>query len=88
MRKIFINEVDASRRNGYALAGNYAIDEKDSAYVSVEDMINTLQNEANIIAGDLMSKEMNPSPDGEIDRRYAIGKWDKLNELIYTLKNN
>ena len=87
MRKIFINEVDANRCNGYALASNYAIDEKDSAYVSVWDMINTLQNEANIIAGDLMSGELKPSPENEIDRRYAIGKWDKLNELIYTLKN-
>lgn len=87
MRKIFINEVDANRCNGYALASNYAIDEKDSAYVSVRDMINTLQNEANIIAGDLMSGELKPSPENEIDRRYAIGKWDKLNELIYALKN-
>ena len=88
MRKIFINEINANRHNGYTLASNYAIDEKDSAYVSVEDMINTLQNEANAIAGDLMSKEMNPSPESEIDRRYAIGKWDKLNELIYALKND
>lgn len=87
MRKIFINEVNANKCNGYALASNYAIGEKDSAYVSVEDIINTLQNEANTIAGDLMTKELNPSPDGEIDRRYAIGKWDKLNELIYALKN-
>ena len=88
MKKIFINELNANRCNGYALASNYAIDEKDSAYVSVEDMINTLQNEANTIAGDLMSKELNPSLDGEIDRRYAIGKWDKINELIYVLKND
>ena len=87
MRKIFINEANANRCNGYALASNYAIDEKDSAYISVKDMIDILQNEANVIAGELMSKEMNPSPDAEIDRRYAIGKWDKLNELIYTLKN-
>lgn len=87
MRKIFINEVDANKHNGFALAGNYTIDEKDSAYVSVEDMIDTLQNEANEIAGDLMAKELNPSPENEIDRRYAIGKWDKLNELICVLKN-
>lgn len=87
MRKIFINEVNASRCNGYALASINAIEEKDSAYVSVEDIIDTLQIEANAIAGDLMSNEMSPSPNGEIDRRYAIGKWDKLNELIYALKN-
>lgn len=87
MKKIFINEVSANKHNGFALASNYAIDEKDSAYVSVEDIINTLQNEANVIAGDLMSGELKPSPENEIDRRYAIGKWDKLNELIYTLKN-
>lgn len=84
MRKIFINEVNASRCKGYALASNYAIEEKDSAYVSVEDMINILQTEANAIAGDLMSNEI--SPNGEMDRRYLIGKWDKLNELIYDLK--
>ena len=88
MKKIFINEVNANRCNGYALASNYAIGEKDSAYVSVEDIINTLQNEANIIAGDLMSKELNPSPDTETDRRYLIGRWDKLNELIYLFKEN
>lgn len=87
MRKIFINEVNANKCNGYALASNYAIDEKYCAYVSVEDIINTLQNEANKIAGDLMANEMNPSPDGELDRRYSIGKWDKLNELISELKN-
>lgn len=87
MRKIFINEVNANKCNGYALSFIYPIDEKDSAYVSVEDIIKTLQNEANQIAGDLMANEMNPSPDGELDRRYAIGKWDKLNELISELKN-
>ena len=87
MRKIFINEANANRCNGFALASNYAIDEKYSAYISVEDMINILQNEANVIAGELMSGELKPSPENEIDRRYAIGKWDKLNELIYTLKN-
>ena len=86
MRKIFINEVNASRCNGYALASDCAIEEKDSAYASVEDMINSLQTEANAIAGDLMSNELNPSPETEMDRRYLIGKWDKLNELIYDLK--
>lgn len=88
MRKIFIDETKASRCNGYALATNYAIEEKDAAYVSLEDIINTLQNEANAIAADLMTQELNPSPENELDRRYAIGRWDKLNELIYLFKNN
>ena len=88
MRKIFIDETKASRCSGYALATNYAVEEKDAAYVSLEDIINTLQNEANTIAGDLMSQEMNNSPENEFDRRYAIGRWDKLNELIYLFKNN
>lgn len=88
MRKIYIDETKASRCNGYALATNYAIVEKDAAYVSLEDIINTLQTEANTIAGDLMNQELNPSPENELDRRYAIGRWEKLNELIYLFKNN
>lgn len=88
MRKIFIDETKASRCNGYALATNYAAEEKDAAYVSLEDIINTLQNEANTIAADLMNQELNPSPENELDRRYAIGRWEKLNELIYLFKNN
>ena len=87
MRKIYIDETKASRCNGYALATNYAIEEKDAAYVSLEDIINTLQNEANTIAGDLMNQELNPSPENEFDRRYAIGRWEKLNELIGYFKN-
>ena len=39
MRKIFIDETKASRCSGYALATNYAVDEKDDAYVSLEDII-------------------------------------------------
>lgn len=88
MRKIFIDETKASRCSGYALATNYAVEEKDAAYVSLEDIINTLQNEANAIAADLMTQELKPSPENELDRRYAIGRWDKLNELIYLFKNN
>lgn len=88
MRKIFIDETKASRCSGYALATNYAFEEKDAAYVSLEDIINTLQTEANTIAADLMNQEMNPSPENELDRRYAIGRWEKLNELIYLFKNN
>ena len=88
MRKIYIDETKASRCNGYALATNYAIEEKDAAYISLQDIIETLQNEANTIAGDLMNQELNPSPENEIDRRYAIGRWEKLNELIYLFKNN
>lgn len=88
MRKIFIDETKASRCSGYALASNYAVEEKDAAYVSLEDIINTLQNEANTVAADLMNQELNPSPENELDRRYAIGRWEKLNELIYLFKNN
>lgn len=88
MRKIFIDETKASRCNGYALAANYAVDEKDAAYVSVEDIIDILQNEANTVAGDLMMHELNASPENEFDRRYAIGRWDKLNELLNLFKNN
>lgn len=87
MKKVYINEKSASMRYGFVLASNNGIiEEGDKTYASVEDIINTLQNEANVIAGDLMSKEMNPSPENEIDRRYAIGKWDKLNELITLFK--
>ena len=88
MRKIYIDETKATRCNGYALATNYAIEEKDAAYISLQDIIETLQNEANTIAGDLISQELNPSPENELDRRYAIGRWEKLNELIYLFKNN
>lgn len=88
MRKIFIDETKASRCSGYALATNYAVEEKDAAYISLEDIINTLQNEANAIAGDLINQELQPSPENELDRRYAIGRWEKLNELICLFKNN
>ena len=87
MRKIYIDEAKASRCNGYVIATNYAVEEKDAAYVSLEDIINTLQNEANTIAGALMTQELNPSPENEFDRRYAIGRWDKVNELINFFKN-
>ena len=30
--------------------------------------------------------EITPSPETETDRRYLIGKWDKLNELINLFK--
>ena len=88
MRKIYLDETKAARCNGYALATNYAIEEKDAAYISLQDIIETLQNEANTIAADLMNRELNPSPENEFDRRYAIGRWEKLNELIYLFKNN
>lgn len=88
MRKIFIDETKASKCGGYCLASNYAVDEKDAAYVSLEDIIDILQSDANTTAGDLMLQEMNPSPENEFDRRYAIGRWDKLNELISLFKNN
>ena len=87
MRKIFIDETKASRCSGYVLAANYAVEEKDAAYVSLQDIIDILQNEANTIAGDLLGQELNPSPENELDRRYAIGRWDKLNELIHLFKN-
>ena len=88
MKKIFINETKAAMCGGYALAANYAVDEKDSAYISLEDIIETLQNEANAIAGDLLSQELtSTSPENEFDRRYYIGRWDKLNELINLFKN-
>lgn len=87
MKKIYIDETKASRCKGYVLATNYAVEEKDAAYVSIQDIVETLQNEANMVAGDLMSQELNPSPENEFDRRYAIGRWDKLNELINIFKN-
>jgi hypothetical protein len=88
MRKIFIDETKASVCSGYALASNYAVDEKDAAYVSLADIIDILQNEANTVAGDLLSQELtSTSPENEFDRRYYIGRWDKLNELINLFKN-
>jgi len=88
MRKYYINERYADSHNGNAIASTYSTDGLDAVYISVEDVVNSLQAEANEIAGDLMAKELNPSPENEIDRRYSIGRWDKLNELINVLKGN
>lgn len=87
MRKLYINEKSAALHSGSALATQYCSEENTSRYISVEDIISTLQAEANKIAGDLMANELSPSPEAEIDRRYHIGKWDKLNELLYLFSN-
>lgn len=86
MRTIYLNEEAAAKHGGYALA-SFVGENGDSVYVNVFDIIETLQNEANSVAGDLMQNELNPGPD-EFDRRYAIGRWDKLNELISLFKNS
>lgn len=88
MRKYYINERYADSHSGNAIASTYSTDGLDAVYVSVADIIETLQNEANEIAGTLMTNELNPSPETETDRRYSIGRWDKLNELINVLKGN
>lgn len=85
MRKLFINEKSAALHNGYALATQYGSEENTSAYISIEDIIDTLQTEANRIAGNLMVDEM--KGESEMDRRYNIGKWEKLNELIDYFKS-
>ena len=86
MRKYYINERYAGSHNGNAIASQYT-DGNETAYVSVEDIVTTLQNEANEIAGTLMTNELSPSPETETDRRYCIGRWDKLNELIKVFKD-
>lgn len=88
MRKYYINERYADSHNGNAIASTYSTDGLDAVYISVEDIINSLQAEANEIAGNLMTNELSPSPETETDRRYSIGRWDKLNELINVLKGN
>lgn len=87
MRKYYINERYAGSHNGNAIASQYNTDGNETVYVSVEDIVATLQNEANEIAGTLMTNELNPSPETEADRRYSIGRWDKLNELIKVFKD-
>ena len=88
MKKIFVNERYADSHNGNAIASQYNTDGSEAVYISVEDLINFLQAEANEIAGTLMTNELNPSPETETDRRYSIGRWDKINELINMLKAN
>lgn len=88
MRKYYINERYADSHSGNAIASTYSTDGLDAVYVSVEDIINSLQAEANEIAGNLMTGELSPSPETETDRRYSIGRWDKLNELINLFKGN
>lgn len=88
MRKYYINERYADSHSGNAIASTYSTDGLDAVYISLEDIINTLQAEANEIAGILMTNELSPSPETETDRRYSIGRWDKLNELINVLKGN
>lgn len=85
-RKLYINEKSIALHNGTALATQYCSEENTSAYISVEDIIDTLQTEANRIAGNLMVDEM--KGESEMDRRYNIGKWEKLNELITVFKAN
>ena len=87
MRKYYINEMYAGSHNGNAIASQYNTDGFDNVYISVDDLINSLQAEANEIAGNLLMNELNPSPETETDRRYLIGRWDKLNELINLFKN-
>ena len=86
MKIIYTNEKYAEQNGCNAQVNNYATREFNTGYVKVEDIINTLQNEANEIAGTLMAGEITPSPETETDRRYLIGKWDKLNELINLFK--
>lgn len=88
MRKYYINERYAGSHNGNAIASQYNTDGFDTVYICVEDLINSLQAEANEIAGNLMTNELSPSPETETDRRYSIGRWDKINELINMLKAN
>lgn len=89
MRKYYINERYAASHSGNAIASPNNTDGLDAVYISVEDVVNSLQAEANEIAGTLMSGEINPSsPETETDRRYLIGKWEKLNELINVFKEN
>lgn len=88
MKTIYTNEKYAEQNGCNAQANNYATLEFNTSYVKVEDIINSLQNEANEIAGTLMAGEITPSPNTETDRRYLIGKWDKLNELINFFKAN
>lgn len=87
MRKYYINEMYAGSHNGNAIASLCNTDGFDNVYISVDDIINSLQAEANEIAGNLLMNELNPSPETETDRRYLIGRWDKLNELINLFKN-
>ena len=88
MKTIFTNEKYAEQNGCNAQVSSYATTEFNTVYVRVEDIIGTLQNEANEIAGTLMAGEITPSPETETDRRYLIGKWDKLNELINIFKAN
>ena len=87
MKTIYTNEKYAEQNGCNAQVSSYATTEFNTGYVKVEDIINTLQNEANEIAGTLMAGEITPSPETETDRRYLIGRWDKLNELINVFKN-
>lgn len=88
MKTIYANEKYAEQNGCNAQVSSYATTEFNTGYVKAEDIINTLQNEANEIAGTLMAGEITPSPETETDRRYLIGKWDKLNELINLFKAN
>lgn len=87
MKKIYTNEKYAEQNGCNAQVSTYWTAEFNTGYVKVEDIIDTLQNEANEIAGTLMAGEITPSPETETDRRYLIGRWDKLNELINVFKN-
>lgn len=87
MKKIYTNEKYAMQNGCNAQASSYATTEFNTGYVKAEDIIDTLQSEANEIAGTLMAGEITPSPETETDRRYLIGRWDKLNELINVFKN-
>ena len=86
MKTIFTNEKYAEQNGCNAQVNAYRTTEFNTDYVRVEDIIVTLQNEANEIAGTLMAGEIHPIPETETDRRYLIGKWDKLNELINVFK--
>lgn len=88
MKTIFTNEKYAEQNGCNAQVSSYATTEFNTGYVKVEDLINFLQAEANEIAGTLMAGEITPSPETETDRRYSIGRWDKINELINMLKAN
>lgn len=88
MKKIYVNEKYAEQNGCNAQVSSYATTEFNTGYVKVEDIIDTLQNEANEIAGTLMTGEIQPSPETERDRSYLMGRWFKLNELINVFKAN
>lgn len=82
MRNIFVDE-QLIRNVGCSIAITNAHERADEPYVNLHDLVDYIQNKCNTDAQNIVSANMT---NGELDTRYASGRWEALSELIRELK--